>query len=568
MQDSQTADPSGQDPSNTNSTPDSSTTPPVQPTPPLTDEQPPPVPSPVSPTDTIVQSPDLTEPPPAPSPTSPPQASDNNAVPASVPTDTTAVNPIQIPTEQSEPVTPVPQDYTPVPPQDTQISPPPTPESPATKKKFTLPSIPIHNKLFIAVGGLVVFLFLFGLGFATYVLVLTPKINTVKFVKDFKPKVITLKTSFKSVTDSVTQLHQMATEEIKFNETQQPVQTSQKIQYNSLAFADSNPEILGIQTQRNHFLTIATLLFFAQKLKNTTDSFIENDQNIAGTQISSENVMVEQLRKLKDQTTNTSTNILKTEEEITQLTSLTTGPGINMPQPVKSQLASFAQVQTVSTPYFAEVKKILQYYQTLSDTLITMNTKIASFNLAITSALSPFSGFNSQTSSLESVKSSISQSQVFLTQAESDSTEIKQLSENLSSISSASLPAGSKDFNDHNIKVFTAVTDYFTTETNVIKGYLTALNRLVTKSQTTEVTSGDLRSFQIVVIEGAQTAQKADTKFISDLQSLFTEEHTLAVSFWQNNPVVTDGTRVDKEIQDYDKKLAILIEQNKVPFLQ
>lgn len=427
-------------------------------------------------------------------------------------------------------------------PTDQTSSPPTT----VQKRKMSFPSFsfPLHNKMFLPVITLGILVF-FGAGAtAAYLFVITPKVNTFKFVNDFKPKISTLKTAFVAVNSSLEQLHQLAVEEIQLD--------------------TSNPTL---KTQQPNSTSTA-LLIYAQNLEQFHEMLIQENPRIAGTEDTSETVFVQKLRALKNQAVVTDTNISSAQEEITKLITLTTGPAVNIPNATKTKLASSAQIQVASTPYFTQVQKITKYYQTLSDTLITMSMKIDSFKVSLVSALAPFSDFNSQSGNLNSLKADITQAEVFLQQAQNDTTEISNLAEALKKMPPESLPVGSQTFNEHNIKVFSSVADYFTSETNVLKGYLTALNSLVTKSQTAEVTQGDLRSFQIVVIEGALVAQKADAKFISDLQSLLVEEKTLAESFWQNNQTLATGKQVEKEIDDYDKKLAILIEQNKVPFLQ
>lgn len=428
------------------------------------------------------------------------------------------------------------------------------PPAPIQKGKIPIPtlSFPIHNKMFLVGGVISIFLFFGGGLAAAYAFIITPKVNTVKFVADFQPKVSSLKTSIQLVDSSLEQLHQMATEELPLSSSNPTLKTDNLDPSQQLA-------------QKSNTLTASTLLTYISNLAQFHAMLQEYNPHIAGTQDTSETASIQRLRAVKDQTTTIDSNSSKAQEQIKELITLSSNTKLVMSNTSRAQIASSGQIQTVFTPYFTEVQKVAKYYQTLSDTLITMSTKIDSFKVSLASALIPFSGFNSQTSDINSLKANIATSQTFLEQADSDIEELNKLSETLQNIPQDSLPTQSQEYHNHNIKAFTAVKEYFTTQTTLVKGYLIALNAVITKSQSIGLTSGDLQSFQIVEVEGALAAQKADAKFISDLQSLASEEKTLEESFWQNDQALTTGKQVEQEIDGYNNRLNTLIAQNKVP---
>lgn len=510
-----------------------------------------------SPTNQPPVTPDTPIPPPQPEPPVPiiPTEQPLPPPPAEPPPPVASDQPVTDTNLTSEPIPPeaVPQTNA-----STDTPPIPTDQStaplPLEKKKFPIPSLsfPIHNKMFLVGAVASIFLFFIGGLAAAYAFIITPKVNTIQFVTNFQPQVNSLKTSIQLVDSSLEQLHQMATEEIPFNSSNPTLKTD-------------NLDLSQQLAQENNTLTSSTLLTFVSNLTQFHAMLKQYNPHIAGSQDTSETEVVQKLRALKDQAAVIDANSSKAQEQIKQLIALSTNTKVVLSNTTRSQIASSGQIEMLSTPYFTEVQKITKYYQTLSDTLITMSTKIDSFKVSLASALAPFSGFNSQTSDINTLKGNIAQSQVFLQQTEQDTSDINQLAQTLQAISSDALPTGSQDFHNHNIKVFSSVTQYFTAQTNIVKGYLTALNVLVTKSQTSEVTPGDLRSFQIIVVEGALTADKADAQFIADLQSLAIEEKTLAESFWQNDQALTTGKQVEQEIDGYNKRLNTLIVQNKVP---
>ena len=197
--------------------------------------------------------------------------------------------------------------------------------------------------------------------------------------------------------------------------------------------------------------------------------------------------------------------------------------------------------------------------------LITMNTKVDSFQNSIRSAASVLTPPSQ--ADLSSFKSSISQSQMFIDQAKNDTQEIKTLADSFKNKALSSLPLESQDFHNHNVKVLTAVIDYFTTLQDSLQTMITSSDSFFTKLEQKTATAQDLSRFQKDISDSIQTGSVADAKFISDLQSLIGEEQTLTLSFWQNNTLLSQGGNIEAMIADYDQTLDQLLTDSKIPLI-
>lgn len=414
----------------------------------------------------------------------------------------------------------------------------------------------------------VFFLLLLTVSASTYTFYIRPSLATTNYINELKPPLASLKNSTSSVRAVMDKINFVVTEELKPTNSK-PLETSDVLISPNIASLLVTTNVLGTSTTSGSGLIELAVNQFSVDISELIKALSKKQENIAGIQTASENASVEKLRSLKDETVKANEYIVKAQEDLGKLvqksSSLPTGTSASL----KLLSAESSKIENRANPYFSEAKKIADYYNTISDVTITMNTKISSFRVSLASAGSFFSSLPESTkaSELASASAKIDQAQVFLEQAKIDTDEIKKLTETLTEMQENSLPSASSDYHKHNIKVLSTVTEYFTTASNIIGGFITASDVTIAKAQRNELTSGDMRNLRVVFYTGLNEANIADAKFISNLQSLLGEEMTLTISFWQNNKIISTGPLVEADIDNFDKMLNKIFADNTVPLL-
>ena len=395
-----------------------------------------------------------------------------------------------------------------------------------------------------------------------YFLYYMPKKNTKKTLNAVNSRISSFKISEKSVKGVIDKIYLITTEEANID-SKGGLETSGLLIHPEIAQLKILSHILGISTKRGVPLIENTVSQFANEINHSMDMLANASSSVKGINTAAEDISIKKMRALKNEALNADTYITKANNDLAALTNETNVSFSLLPTNVVSENH---KVNTSSSQYLNEAKKVSDYYKNISDTLITTNTKINSFKVALLSAGTVLSNLDPQKNSISEIKSGLSQVQVFLDQAKKDTEEIKILSETLKKISQTSLPTGVNKYHQHNIKVFDTVTEYFTSSSNVVQGFITSTSFIIAKVEKNQLLTTDVNMYKGVLVEGANTADKADAKFISDLQSLTGEEASLTLSFWQDNGLLKLGDRVEMELTNLEKTIGKEIEKNKVPY--
>jgi Na+-transporting methylmalonyl-CoA/oxaloacetate decarboxylase gamma subunit len=438
----------------------------------------------------------------------------------------------------------------------------PAPPIPAVNNIQTgRPGIP---KLFLGIGMIFLVLFIV-VPIVIYLTLISPRLKTVKIIDEIKPQISNLKLSTKSVRAVVERIHFLTTEEINLQNSPAP-ETSKIIKPSRLAQSDDQTAVLGTSSTRPFSIVENSILQFSQDLNGFVSNMFSTDKNIAGIKTAKEDVLTEKYRQLKDETLKADEYLAKAQNDLSLLMAKSASSAKGMPKSSGEKITSSEIIAKRAKPFFEETKKISDYYKSISDILIETNTKIGSFKTSIASYGGIFGEIKNQPE-LSGISSKMTQAQVFLDQAKKDTEDIKNLSEKLNKTDSSALPKEAENYHQHNVKVLNTVTQYFTSVSGLMQSLITATNVIVDKAQNSQLTSGDSRMFSIVTADIITESEKADAKFVSDLQSLIGEETTLTLSFWQNNNILSSSGLVEKDIDDYDKTINLLRENSKIPVL-
>lgn len=425
---------------------------------------------------------------------------------------------------------------------------------------------PLNTKIILI--SLISFFLLTIIGItAGYFFYVRPRQITLKVVNTLLPRVEAVKVSTKSVRASLDTIYLMITEDSPEN-SGQPLETSGVIIHPQISRLLIEPNILGLQTKPVYSFVEKNTLNIYTQVKNAFQVFYNNDKNIAGIQTVAENINVQTNRKIKDETIKARDNITKAKQDLDKLMTLSDTSVQSLPRAVKTKISDSQKVNHELNPYINEAKKISDYYNTLSDILININLKVTSFKNSLTSASSLLASVDNQNTDPSQLNTRVTQSQIFLDQAKKDTDEIKKMSESLKGITEENLPLTIQEYHAHNIAVLESVTQYFTSSSSVLQGFITAYQSILQKAGNSTLQPIDILILKNVVTIGVQTIQTADAKFVSALQKLIGEEKTLTISFWQNNTIIASGDKVEKQIDDYDTVLNKLKSDNKIPYLK
>lgn len=429
------------------------------------------------------------------------------------------------------------------------------------------PASPPENKnSHILALGIAAGVFLFIVIVAAVFTYFLPRKNTQKMVSDVLPKVSELKTSIKSVRTEVDKMRFIITDDIKTNSP--PLNTSGLLIHPEVAGLLLDTNVLGTSTARESGFVGTSVMTMTQNLNESLNSLKKSKGNVAGVKTVAENQIVSKLRSLKDETIKAAEYITKAEGDLSSIQSNTKKLPLIISQSSKESLGKSKTIDDIAVPYLKEARKMTNYYDVLSDILIAMNTKISSFKASINNASNAFGSIQQANGNTEIIKTSVSQSRVFLQQANQDATEIKKLSAKLLKFSKEDLPMSANEYHNHNTRVLEVVGEYFDAETSVMQSYLDAADKVIPKIENKSVTPQDVNVFSQSVLNGVSKAQVAEAKFLSDMQSLLGEETTLTLSFWQNSTWISNGGKIEAEIDRYHKELDTLKAANSIAFLK
>lgn len=450
---------------------------------------------------------------------------------------------------------------------DSNSSPSPSPQPiPSSPQQTPTPTrIPASNmkKIFLVagIGSLILILLIFTLSYLFYV---RPRIATVKIISTLTPQVATLKTSAKNVIAAVNQIHLLVTAENPAD-SPLPLETSGLIIHPQLSYLQIDKNVLGLQTVNSNSWLEQNAQNIQEEMSNYWDDLDKNNPQIAGIRTSSESLNVQKNRELKDETIKAKEFTIKAQKDLDDLVNSATQTAPPISKTSRDKILESQKVKNDVSPYFLQAQKIANYYQIISDTVITMNTKISSFKTSLSAVSSALANIPSSEVLNNGLKTRTTQAQVFLDQAKKDTDDIKTLSDTLKSIKAEDLPERVEEYHTHNLAILTTVREYFETTSGVLQGFITAFKVMSEKVDKQQFTTVDLNMTRSVILAGVNQAKIADAKFASDLLKLVGEEQSLTLTFWQNNPVINQGVSVEASIDVYEKSLAKLRENSKVP---
>lgn len=435
------------------------------------------------------------------------------------------------------------------------IVPPPAGQTPGSEKPKPLTSIPM---IFIGVG-----IFLFIGGALGYIFFIMPRQNAVRLVDQVKPHIATLKTATSQVMDNLNAMYSLATEQDKIS-PKPNLQTNGIVIHPDIASVVNTSDILGASVARGQKAIVESeIREVAKLLRGTIRTIARPSSNIEGVSTPAEDPYLQTYRSLKLETVKANESISKAQAALSQLVSITQSFPPMLPSDAKGKLRSSGTLKISANGYFSEAKKIADYYQTLSDIVIEMNTKISSFKTAISSAGSGF-GTVLKTEDASAARTTLAQVQVFLDQGNKDMQDMKALSEKLNAIPNESLPMASSDYHAHNRKVLTVATTYFTAQSGILQGLVTGAKNIVEKAGLNTLSPADMALYRTQITTSVSQSALSDAQFASDLQTLQGEEGTLTISFWQNNTRLGDGAKVAEAVEAYQTSLDKVRQENVV----
>ncbi|OGG22431.1 hypothetical protein A3D03_03760 [Candidatus Gottesmanbacteria bacterium RIFCSPHIGHO2_02_FULL_40_13] len=415
--------------------------------------------------------------------------------------------------------------------------------------------------LFAGIISLILLILAFTL---TYFFYVKPRMATVKIINTLSPQITSLKTSARSVIAVVDQIHLLVTAENP-EDFPLPLETSGLIIHPQLSYLQMDQEVLGLQSPQENFLVEQNAQNIQEEMSNFWEALGRNQSQIAGIRTVAENISTQKTRELKDETIKAKEYVAKAQKDLDELVSSTTQTSSSLNKTNRDKLMESQKVKKEISPYFSEAGKVAGYYQILSDTLISINTKISSFKNSLSAVSSALSNITPDEILQNGLKTRASQAQIFLDQAQKDTADIKSLADTLQTISAEELPANAGEYHAHNLAVLSSVHEYFVTTSGILQGFITAFQVISGKAEKNQLSTVDMNMIRSVIMAGINQAKVADAKFASDLLKLVGEEQSLTLTFWQNNTVINQGVSVEASIDAYEKSLDKLKQNSKVP---
>ncbi|MBI3955350.1 hypothetical protein HY338_02815 [Candidatus Gottesmanbacteria bacterium] len=398
----------------------------------------------------------------------------------------------------------------------------------------------------------------------TYLFYVKPRLATVKIINTLSPQVAILKTSAKSVIATLDKIHLLVTAENPAD-SPLPLETSGLIIHPVLSYLRIDQNVLGLQTVNSNSMLEQSTQSIQKEMSNFWEEFDINNPKVAGIRTVAENITTQKNRDLKDETTKAKEYVTKAQKDVDDLVNNSSLAPSSISKTSRDKILESQKVKNEVSPYLSEAQKIANYYQILSDLLITMSTKISSFKTSLSAVSSALANISPDEILNNGLKTRATQAQIFLDQAKKDTDDIKLLSDTLQNMKAEDLPANSQEYHAHNLAVLSAVHEYFVTTSGVLQGFITAFRVVSGKLEKNQLTTVDINMIQSVIMAGVNQAKVADAKFASDLLKLVGEEQTLTLSFWQNNTVIGHGVNVEASIDAYEKLLDKLKQNSKVP---
>lgn len=449
-------------------------------------------------------------------------------------------------------------DYSPLP------SSQPMPSFPQHSPLTTSPPASKNIKKIILFTGIAILILTLLTFFLTYLFYVRPRLATVKIISTLSPQISTLKISAKSVIASLDKIHLLVTEQNPFD-SPLPLETSGLIIHPLLSLLQIDQNVLGLSTVNSNSLLEQSAQKIQEEMSNYWDELAKNNPQIAGIRTTSESLNIQKNRELKDETIKAKEYVTKAQKDIEDLVNASSQTPSSINKTSRDKILESQNVKKEVSPYLSEAQKIANYYQIISDTVITMNTKISSFKTSLAAVSSALANVSPDEILNNGLKTKTTQAQIFLDQAKKDTADIQSLSDSLKSIKTEDLPAASPEYHAHNLAILTTVREYFETTSGVLQGFITAFQLVSRKVENNQLSTVDMNMIRSVFLAGVNQAKIADAKFASDLLKLVGEEQSLTLTFWQNNTVINQGVNVEANIDAYEKSLSKLKENSKVP---
>lgn len=419
------------------------------------------------------------------------------------------------------------------------VVPSPTPTS--NNQVTTEPSKHFPVKLVVIIA---LILLLFGTLGAGYIFV--PKIFSDRFATQLKPKVKSLKSSVTNVKGSISKIYYLAVDQTS-STPPEGVKTTGLLIHPNLAALLVDTNVLGVSTDSNKAIIEQKAVQWSKQLKGVNDISTAKDANVLG---SNTTYLDNVVRGIKDQSLKTHQEIDQANSDLSNLKSVIQKPPVLITPNMKDKVVSNNGLDKNINPYLNEAGKISNYYNTISDTILTMNIKIQSFKNSLSLVSSTMSSTGSQ-----DTQTKLKQAQVNLDQAKKDADGVKQLIATLTNIPADQLPASSQDFHKHNIKVLDTVNTYFNSESKYMQQLLDTTNSFINQSPGKSINTLEFLQFRQQVQTITSAASVEETKFASDLLSLIGEESSLTKTFWQNNGILSKGDAAVTGITNLERSL-------------
>jgi hypothetical protein len=420
-------------------------------------------------------------------------------------------------------------------------SPPPPPSVPSLQEKKGSPVVAIL--LFLSL------LVLCG-GTAGYFFLVSPRIKTVAIIDEVKPQITSLKKSTKAVEEMMDTLYRLSTE-TSTPTSGQPLESSK---------GPTPPPIVAqgsIET---------SLLAIAQSLQGVTQSMADEMRSVAGTSDSAPNLNTQKLKNLQENAIKSTALTTQAKSDLSSMLTKVSSASSNM-NGAKSLTMGSTRLKDKAELYFSEAGKLSGYFKKVADLIVSVNTKVTSFTLLLQSAGSTFASINNPQATALTMKSALDQSQIYLTKAKQETDDIVKSTNEFERLNKNEIPGGMEEHHQFVLSLMKAVTDYFTTQSNVLQGFITATSSTYTKATNQQLTSGDVRMLSSVIVAGVSESDTSDATFLASLQSLLGKETAITQSGWQNNNTIQTGKSVEVEIDSYDQALTKLRADSKIPLL-
>ncbi len=448
------------------------------------------------------------------------------------------------------------------PPQYPPVSPPtqvPNPASPAINIVQEPPQKSPKKLFLIILAGLVITLVTAST--SVYFFYYLPRKNTTENISSVSKSVSDFKTSVSQINSLLQDISNLSLGKKGSDSTS--LQVSGLAIHPQIASLEQNTKVLGAKTSPQ-LGPIETDVSSLKKMIISENPFKKHQNSkVAGATTTSESESVINSRKIKDDSSKALDTVdsgTKNLKEVTAKTANLKG----VPNKSKAILENITYKESANS-YLEEAGKISNYYNTLSSTTIALDSKIRSYQALIAEASAEI-GAALTTKNLYDAKDAVGAAQISLNKANQLAQDIKSLGSTLESTGQTSMPNAAQKYQQHNLKVVSSVTDYFTSETEILKKFSTTLDGSITTAQQRPLSTDEVNTLSQAWNTAISQENLADANFTTELTALLGEEINLAASFWQDNGILRLSTSVNGDIDTYQKALNDLKTANKIPF--